>query len=118
MLGAKGNQSADWPVLSPLAPIASARYCAGEAVAAKGEALKERTREHVPFESAACTGHRGVALILLADARGDTEMANLAARQIKATFTTSRDGGDAPSAAYIEAQLPKARARAEILGKR
>lgn len=80
--------------------------------------MKERTREHVPLESAACTGHQGVPLILLADTRGVKEMAKLAVRQIKATFTTSRDGGDAPSAAYFETQLPKARARAEILAKR
>ncbi len=87
-----------------------------EAVAAYGEAQNERTREHVPLEWAACTGYQGVALILLADTRGDTETAKLAVRQIEAAFATSRDGGDAPSAAYFEAQLPKARAL--ILAKR
>ncbi len=72
----------------------------------------------MPLEWVACTGHQGVALILLADTRGDTEMAKLAVRQIEAAFATSSDGGDAPSAAYFEAQLPKARALAEILAKR
>jgi hypothetical protein len=37
-------------------------------------------------------------------------MAKLAVQQIEAAFTASRDGGDASSAAYFEAQLPKARA--------
>jgi hypothetical protein len=80
-----------------------------EAVAAYGEALKERTREHVPLEWAMSTGHQGVALILLADMRGDAEMAKLAVQQIDAAFTTSRDGGDAPLAAYFEGQLATAR---------
>ena len=89
-----------------------------EAVAAYGEALKERTREHVPLEWAMSTGHQGVALILLADMRGDAEMAKLAVQQIDAAFTTSRDGGDAPLAAYFEAQLATARALAEMLATR
>jgi hypothetical protein len=45
-------------------------------------------------------------------------MAKLAVRQIEAAFTTSRDGGDAPSAAIYEARLPKARALAQKLAKR
>jgi hypothetical protein len=89
-----------------------------EAVAAYGEALKERTREHVPLEWAMSTGHQGVALILLADMRGDAEMAKLAVQQIEAAFTTSRDGGDAPLAAYFEGQLATARALAEMPAKR
>jgi hypothetical protein len=44
-------------------------------------------------------------------------MAKLAVRQIEAAFTTSRDGGGAPSAAYFEAQLPRTRALAEIRAK-
>ena len=62
--------------------------------------------------------NQGVALILLADMRGDAEMAKLALQQIEAAFTTSRDGGNAPSAAYYEAQLPKARALVQKLAKR
>jgi hypothetical protein len=34
-------------------------------------------------------------------------MAKLAVQQIEAAFTTMRDGGDGPSAAFYEAQLPK-----------
>ena len=45
-------------------------------------------------------------------------MAKLAVQQIEAAFTTMRDGGDAPSAAYFEAQLPEARAMAQKLAKR
>jgi hypothetical protein len=88
-----------------------------EAVAAYREALQERTRERVPLQWAKSTGNQGVALVLLAERRGDAEMARLAVRQIEAAFTTSRDGGDAYSAAIFEAQLPKARALAEKLAK-
>jgi hypothetical protein len=45
-------------------------------------------------------------------------MAKLAVRQIEAAFATSRDGGDAPSAAYYEAQLSIARTLAQKLTKR
>jgi hypothetical protein len=38
--------------------------------------------------------------------------------RIEAAFATSRDGGDAHSAAMFEAQLPKARAVAQKLAKR
>ena len=87
-----------------------------EAVAAYGEALKERTSVHVKW--AMSTGHQGVALRLLADMCDDAEMAKLAVQQIDAAFTTSRDGGDAPLAAYFEEQLANARALAEMLAKR
>src|ERR1700730_6397152 len=89
-----------------------------EAVAAYRDALQERTRERVPLEWAMSTGNQGVALMLLAERRRDAEMAKLAVQQIEAAFTTSRDGGDAPSAADFEAQLPKAHALAEKLAKR
>ncbi len=56
--------------------------------------------------------------MLLAERRGDVEMAKLAVQQIEAALTASRDGGDAPSVAYYEEQLPKARALAEKLAKR
>jgi tetratricopeptide (TPR) repeat protein len=89
-----------------------------EAVAAYREALQENTRERVPLQWATSTGNQGVALMLLAGRRGDAEMAKLAVRQIEAAFTIMRDGGDAPSAAFYEAQLPKARALAQKLAKR
>jgi hypothetical protein len=56
--------------------------------------------------------------MLFAERRGDAEMAKLAVQQIKAAFTTTRDGGDAHSAAMFEAQLPKARAVVQKLAKR
>jgi tetratricopeptide (TPR) repeat protein len=75
-----------------------------EAVAAYREALQENTRERVPLEWAKSTGNQGVALMLVAERRGDADMAKLALQQIEAAFTTMRDGGDAPSAAFFEAQ--------------
>ena len=80
--------------------------------------LKEWTRERVPLRWAMSTGSQGVAIMLLAERRGDPEIAKLAVEQIEAAFTTSRDGGDAPSASFFEAQLPKARALAQKLAKR
>jgi hypothetical protein len=64
------------------------------------------------------TGSQGIALMRLAERRGDAEMAKLAVQQIEAAFTTSRDGGDAYSAAMFEADLPKARAIAQKLAVR
>jgi hypothetical protein len=89
-----------------------------EAVAAYHEALQERTRARVPLQWAGSTGNQDAVLMLLAERRGDAEMAKLAVRQIEAAFTTSRDGGDAHSATIFEAQLPKARALAQKLAKR
>jgi tetratricopeptide (TPR) repeat protein len=89
-----------------------------ETVAAYREALQELTRERVPLEWAMSTGTQGVVLMLLAERLGDAKMAKLAVRQIEVAFTASRDGGDAPSVADYEAQLPKARALAEKLAKR
>ena len=56
--------------------------------------------------------------MLLAERRGDAKMAKLAVQQIEAAFMTSRDGGDAPSAAYYKVQLPNARALVQKLAKR
>jgi tetratricopeptide (TPR) repeat protein len=89
-----------------------------EAVSAYREALLEDTRERVPLLWAKSTGYQGVALARLAERRGDAETAKLAVQDIEAAFTTSRDGGDAPSVAFYEAQLPKARALAQKLAKR
>jgi hypothetical protein len=89
-----------------------------EAVAASREALRELTRDRVPFLWAVSTGNQGEALMLLAERRGDAKMAKLAVQQIEAAFAASRDGGDAPSAAEFQAQLPKARALAQKLAKR
>lgn len=88
-----------------------------DAVAALRDAVQEQPRERVPLDWAMSTGDLGVALMRLAERRGDAEMAKLAVQQIEAAFATSRDGGDAPSAAYYEAQLPKARALVQKLAK-
>jgi tetratricopeptide (TPR) repeat protein len=89
-----------------------------EAVAAYREALKERTRARMPLQWAKSTGNQGVAQMLLAKRRGDAKMAKLAVRQIEAAFTKLRDGGNAPSAAFFEAHLPKVGALAQKLAKR
>jgi hypothetical protein len=60
--------------------------------------LKEDTRERVPLDWAMTTGNQDVTLNLFAERRGDAKMSKLAVQQIEA-FTTSRDGGDADSAA-------------------
>jgi tetratricopeptide (TPR) repeat protein len=89
-----------------------------EAVVAYREALQELTRARVPLDWAISTGNQGVALMLLAERRGDVKMAKLALQQIEAAFTAAREGGDAPSAAYFEKQLPKVRALTQKLAKR
>jgi tetratricopeptide (TPR) repeat protein len=81
-----------------------------EAVAAYSEAMKEWTRERVPLDWARSFGNEGVALMLLAERRANATMAETAFSQINTAFETMRDGGDAPSAAYYEQQLPRARA--------
>jgi hypothetical protein len=55
-------------------------------------------------------GNEGVVLMLLAERRRDAAMAKTALSQINAAIETMRDGGNAPSAAYYEQQLPRARA--------
>src|SRR5262249_58808538 len=80
-----------------------------EAVAAYREALKERTRERVPIEWARSFGNEGIALMFLAERQGDLAIATTALSQINTAFETMRDGGNAPSAAYYERQLPRGR---------
>jgi hypothetical protein len=89
-----------------------------EAVSALRETLQEWTRARVPHYWAMSTGNQGVALMRLAERRGDTEMAIQAFRQIEAAFTTLRDGGDAHSTAMFEAELPKAQALVRKLATR
>jgi hypothetical protein len=88
-----------------------------EAVAAFRAALTERTHERVPLQWARATGNQGVALMLIAERRGDASMARLATLQIEQALTTMRDGGDAPSARYYAAQLGKAHALLARLSK-
>jgi tetratricopeptide (TPR) repeat protein len=81
-----------------------------EAVEAYRAALTERTRERVPLDWAMTTGNRGVAMMLMADRTNDAAMAEAAVTQIETAYTTLRDGGHPPWAAYYQAQLPKAQA--------
>ena len=83
-----------------------------EAITAYRAALEEMTREWVPLDWAKSTGNQGVALILLAERLGDVTKARLGVQQIEVAFATMRDGGNAPAAAHYEAQLLKARSRA------
>jgi hypothetical protein len=89
-----------------------------EAVAAYRAALEERTRERVPLDWAMSTGNQGVALMLIAERLGDVPTARSAVQQIEVAFATTRDGGNAPAAAYYEAQLPKARSLLDRLTSR
>ena len=89
-----------------------------EAVTAYRAALEERTRERVPLDWAMSTGNQGVALMLIAERLGDVPTARLAVQQIEVAFATMRDGGNAPAAAYYEAQLPKARSLLDRLTSR
>jgi Tetratricopeptide repeat len=81
-----------------------------QAAAAYREALKERRRERVPLDWVESFGNEGVVLMLVAERSGDIVMAETALSQINTAFVTMRDGGNAPSAAYYEQQLPRARA--------
>ena len=47
--------------------------------------------------------------MLLAERLGDVTKARSAVQQIEVAFATTRDGGNAPAAAYYEGHLPKAR---------
>jgi hypothetical protein len=82
-----------------------------QAVAAYRAALEEYTRDRVPLDWAMSTGNQGVALVLLAERLGDATKARSAVQQIEVAFETMRNGGNAPAAAYYEAQLQKARAK-------
>ena len=55
-------------------------------------------------------GNEGFALMLLAERRGDLDMAKTALDQITTASATMRDGGNARSASYYEGLIPKARA--------
>ena len=81
-----------------------------EAIAAYREALKEHTRERYPLDWAGTLGNEALALMLLAERRQDAAMAAAALSQINKAVETMRNGGNAPSAAFYEQQLPRARA--------
>jgi hypothetical protein len=78
---------------------------------------RERTRERVPLQWAASTGHLGVAQMALANRIGDARMAKAAVSQSELALATAREGGDAPLTEYLAAKLPKARALVEQLRK-
>jgi hypothetical protein len=87
-------------------------------VTAYRAALEERTRQRVPLDWAMSTGDQGIVLMLLAEPRSDVTKARSAVQQIQVAFATMRDGGNAPAAAYYEAQLPKARSLVDQLTSR
>jgi hypothetical protein len=89
-----------------------------ESIGLYSKALDEYTYARVPFDWSITTCNQGVALMLLAERRGDAEMARLAVQQIEAGVTKLRDGVYAPSVAFFEARLPMAHALAESLAKR
>jgi hypothetical protein len=64
----------------------------------------------VPLDWAASFGNEGIALILLAERRGDVAMAETAVRQIDTAFETMRESGPAQNAAEFELMLLNARA--------
>jgi tetratricopeptide (TPR) repeat protein len=86
-----------------------------EAVAAYRAALEETTRERVPLDWAMSTGNQGLALRELADRRADLALGERALAQIEAAFDLFHEAGQAPLAAFFEAELPKARALVERL---
>jgi tetratricopeptide (TPR) repeat protein len=96
--------------LSALGELETGTAQLEEALGAYGLALQEWTRERVPLEWARAFGGQGVALMLIADRINDAAMAQIAVTQIETASRTLRDGGQAPRAAYYQAQLPKARA--------
>src|SRR5262245_24664899 len=80
------------------------------AVAAHREAMKERTRDRVPLDWATSFGNEGVALMLLAERRGDVAMAETAVSQINTALETMRESGPAQNTAEFELMLSTARA--------
>ena len=88
------------------------------AIAAYRAALEELTRERVPLNWAKSFGNEGVALMLIAERTRDASKAKTAYDQIEAAAQTAREGGDEPTAAYFEAQLPKAQSLVEGLSGR
>jgi Domain of unknown function (DUF4982) len=80
------------------------------AVAAHREALTERTRDRVPLDWATSFGNEGVALMLLAERRGDVAIAETAVSQIHTAFETMRKSGPGQNAGEFELMLSKARA--------
>jgi tetratricopeptide (TPR) repeat protein len=86
-----------------------------EAIAAYREALKEHTPERYPLDWAGTLGNEGLALMLLSERRQDAPMAVTALSQINKAVETMRNGGDAPSAAFYEQQVLRARAIVERL---
>jgi tetratricopeptide (TPR) repeat protein len=87
-----------------------------EAIAAYGEALTGRTREQFPLDWAMATGSQGVALMLLAERRGDSQVAHAAVQQIETALAIGRAGGLRVD--FFTAMLPRARALCERLRPR
>jgi beta-galactosidase len=88
------------------------------AVVAHREALTERTRDRAPLDWATSFGNEGVALMLLAERRGDVAIAETAVSQINTAFETMRESGPAQNTAEFELMLSNARALVARLRRR
>jgi hypothetical protein len=78
--------------------LAGRPRCLEQAVAAYRATLEERTRERVPLNWAISHGSEGVALMQIAERRGDLSAARAALNRIEAAMNTSREGGHKPFA--------------------
>src|SRR5262249_59921808 len=79
-----------------------------EAVAAFEPVLTDRVRERLPLQWAVSAGGQGVALMELAERRGDVGSAQAAVAKLSMAVAATRDG-DKQVTAYHETQLAKAR---------
>ena len=81
-----------------------------QAVAAYQTAMAERTWERAPLEWATTTGNQGVALMFLAERKGDASGARAAVERIEIGLTMMQSQGNTDLAAYYNSQLSSARA--------
>jgi tetratricopeptide (TPR) repeat protein len=81
-----------------------------QAVTAYQTAMAERTWERAPLEWATTTGNQGVALMFLAERKGDASGARAAVERIEIGLTMMQSHGNTDLAAYYDRQLSSARA--------
>ena len=80
-----------------------------EAVAAFEPVLTDRVRERLPLQWSLSAGGQGVALMELAERRGDVGSAQTAVAKLDMALAAAGDGDNRQVTAYLEAQLAKAR---------
>jgi tetratricopeptide (TPR) repeat protein len=81
-----------------------------QAVTAYQTAMAERTWERAPLEWATTTGNQGVALMFLAERKGDASGARAAVERIEIGLTMMQSHGNTDLPAYYNNQLSSARA--------